>query len=171
MILANPTERTITELWPQAELDTMSRVLKNIVRLDGERAARGEDQQLADGSPPGASEATPSVTDTAADLRRALAGSPAHVLVAEADGRIVGLVIGTFDGWRGNIYRLAVHPGYRGQGIARSLVAAAEERLSSQGAKRITALVEKDHPWAVGFWEAVGYGVDRRIERHVRNLI
>jgi len=115
-------------------------------------------------------DATPGVTDTAADLRRAVADSPAHVLVAEADGRIVGSIIGTFDGWRGNIYRLAVHPGHRRRGIARGLVAAVEKRLTSQGAKRITALVEKDHPWAGGFWEAVGYGVDRRIERHVRNL-
>ena len=55
-------------------------------------------------------EATPGVTDTADDLRRAaddlraIAYSPAHVLVAEVGGRLVGSVIGTFDGWRGNIY-------------------------------------------------------------------
>ena len=116
------------------------------------------------------SDATPSVTDTADDLRRAIADSPAHVLVAEAEGQIVGTIIGTFDGWRGNIYRLIVHPGYRRQGIARRLVAEVERRLSCQGTKRITALVEKDHSWAVSFWETVGYGLDRRIERHVRNL-
>jgi hypothetical protein len=46
-------------------------------------------------------EATPGVTDTADDLRRAIADSPAHVLVAEADEQIVGSIIGTFDGWRG----------------------------------------------------------------------
>ena len=115
-------------------------------------------------------EATPGVTDTADDLRRAVADSPAHVLVAEVGGRIVGSVIGTFDGWRGNIYRLAVHPDYRRQGVARALVAEVEKRLAQQGAKRITALVEKDHPWAMTFWEAVGYRVDERIVRRVRNL-
>ena len=51
-------------------------------------------------------DATPGVTDTAEDLRRAIADSPAHVLVAEVEGRLVGSIIGTFDGWRGNIYRL-----------------------------------------------------------------
>jgi len=115
-------------------------------------------------------EATPGVTDTADDLRRAVTDSPAYVLVAEADGQIIGSIIGTFDGWRGNIYRLVVHPGHRRRGIARKLVAEVEQRLAGQGTKRITALVEKDHPWAVGFWEAVGYGVDHRIARHVRNL-
>jgi ribosomal protein S18 acetylase RimI-like enzyme len=115
-------------------------------------------------------DATPGVTDTADDLRRALAESPAHVLVADVGGRLVGSIIGVFDGWRGNIYRLAVHPGHRRQGIARALVAEVEERLARQGAKRITALVEKDHPGAMTFWEAVGYRVDERVVRRVRNL-
>jgi ribosomal protein S18 acetylase RimI-like enzyme len=115
-------------------------------------------------------DATPGVTDTDDDLRRAIADSPALVLVAEVGGRIVGSVIGTFDGWRGNIYRLAVHPDRRRQGIARALVAEVEAKLARQGARRITALVEKDHPRAMTFWEAVGYRMDERIVRRVRNL-
>jgi len=115
-------------------------------------------------------DATPSVTDNADDLRRALTESAAHVLVAEVDGRIVGSIIGGFDGWRGNIYRLAVHPSHRRQGIARALVGEVEKRLAGQGVKRISALVEKDHPGAMGFWKAAGYGLDQRIARHVRNI-
>jgi hypothetical protein len=49
-------------------------------------------------------DATPGVTDTAEDLRRAITDSAAYVLVAEVGRRVVGSVIGTFDGWRGNIY-------------------------------------------------------------------
>jgi ribosomal protein S18 acetylase RimI-like enzyme len=115
-------------------------------------------------------EATPGVTDNADDLRRAIADSPAHVLVAEVGGHVIGSIIGTFDGWRGNIYRLAVHPEFRRRGVARALVAEVEARLIRQGAKRITALVEKDQPRAMNFWQAVGYYVDERIARRVRTL-
>jgi ribosomal protein S18 acetylase RimI-like enzyme len=115
-------------------------------------------------------DATPSLTDTADDLRRAVSGGPADVLVADVGGSVVGSVIGTFDGWRGNIYRLAIHPGYRRRGVARALVAEAERWLAQKGAKRVTALVEKEHPWATAFWEATGYQADGRIVRHVRNL-
>jgi ribosomal protein S18 acetylase RimI-like enzyme len=114
-------------------------------------------------------EATPGVTDTAEDLRRAVAEGPAFVLVAEVGTGLVGSIIGTFDGWRGNLYRLAVRPDCRRRGIARALVVEVEKKLAGRGAKRITALVEKDHPWAMAFWEAVGYRVDERVVRRVRN--
>ena len=115
-------------------------------------------------------DATPSLTDTPDDLRRAIDESPAHVLLAEVGGHVIGSIIGTFDGWRGNIYRLAVHPDHRRQGVARALLGEVEKRLAEQGAKRITALVEKDQPRAMNFWEAVGYQVDERIVRRVRSL-
>jgi len=117
-----------------------------------------------------AADATPSVTDTADDLCRAITSNSARVLVAEIAPSLVGTIIGTFDGWRGNIYRMAVHPEYRRRGIGRALVAEIDHWLVGQGAKRVTALVEKDHAWATSFWTAVGYGVDQRIARHVRTL-
>ena len=114
--------------------------------------------------------AIPSSTDTEADLHRAIDSSLSQVLLAEGEGQVVGTIIGTFDGWRGNIYRLAVLPVFRRRGIARALVAEVEKRLAQHGAKRVTALVEKDHPEATGFWEAVGYPLDQRLVRHVRSL-
>ena len=115
-------------------------------------------------------EATVSHTDAVEDVRLAASGSTSVVLIAEDEGRIVGSAIGGFDGWRGNIYRLAVHPHHQRQGIARRLVSDLEARLAEMGAKRITALVERDHPWATGFWDAAGYGLDAGMARYVRNL-
>jgi ribosomal protein S18 acetylase RimI-like enzyme len=70
---------------------------------------------------------------------------------------------------RGNLYRLAVLPSYRRRGIARALVAAAEERLAARGALRVSALVEHDHPWAVGFWDSL-YEPDPRMIRYVKKV-
>lgn len=114
--------------------------------------------------------ATVSATDTVEDLRRAVADSPAWVLVAEEGGRLVGSVIGSFDGWRANLYRLVVRPECRRRGIARRLVQEVTRRLAEQGARRVCALVEKDHPLAVGFWSGIGYRLDPRMVRFVRDL-
>lgn len=114
--------------------------------------------------------ATVGVTDTVEDIQVVINHSAAIVLVAEQDGHIVGSVIGAFDGWRGNIYRLAVDPDCRRHGLAHKLVDEVDNRLAGMGVKRITALVEKDHPSAVGFWNSQNYQHDQTIVRYVRNL-
>ena len=111
---------------------------------------------------------SPSITDTVTDILGVIE-SPASVLVAEADQRIVGSLIATFDGWRGNMYRIAVHPDYRRRGIGRTLVQEGERCLTQQGAKRITALVEERYPEAIAFWSRVGYEREPGIARFFRN--
>src|SRR5262245_4752103 len=106
--------------------------------------------------------ATPSVTDTVPDIQRVIAADSALLLLAEIDNRIAGSIIGTFDGWRGHIYRLAVHLEYRRRGLALELVRQIEEWLKLQGARRLIPLVEKDHADAMGFWMAAGYTFDPR---------
>jgi ribosomal protein S18 acetylase RimI-like enzyme len=118
-------------------------------------------------------DATPSPTDTAESLASLLAEPQAVLLVAEAGGGIVGSVIAGWDGWRGNIYRLAVAPEHRRRGIAAALLGAADRWLADRGARRFTALVEHAHPWATGFWDspaANGYARDPRIIRYVKTL-
>ena len=117
-----------------------------------------------------AADATPSVTDSLANVRRVVAGRATVLLVAEMEGAMIGTIIGSFDGWRGHIYRLAVHPAYRRRGIARALAEAAVVCLSRRGAVRITAIVEHEHDWAMHFWNAVGFAEDRRTVRFLRTL-
>jgi ribosomal protein S18 acetylase RimI-like enzyme len=92
------------------------------------------------------------------------------LLVAEVDGRLAGTVIVTWDGWRGNVYRLAVLPDVRRRGLALRLVREGEHRIRARGAVRVTALVLHEEAHAVKFWEAAGYRLDGRIGRYVRML-
>jgi ribosomal protein S18 acetylase RimI-like enzyme len=108
--------------------------------------------------------------DDPAAVERLLERDPGALLVAEADGQVVGVLIAGWDGWRGNVYRLAVLPSHRRQGIARRLVEAGHERLRELGAGRITALVGGEEGAAHGLWRAVGYQRDEFVHRFVRNL-
>src|SRR6185295_7515947 len=103
-------------------------------------------------------------------LRRVVRNPAATFVLAVAAGEMVGTLLGAFDGWRGNMYRLVVHPSWRRQGIARQLVQHVEHTFAEWGVRRITVLIEVDRPWAVEFWTAVGYPRDDHIVRHVGTL-
>lgn len=111
-----------------------------------------------------------STTDRREDVERLVAESPAALLVAERNGEIVGALIAAWDGWRGNMYRLAVREEQRRLGIGLALTRAGEGHLRERGARRVTALVAYDDEVAGGFWESAGYPFDREIGRRVRNL-
>ena len=108
--------------------------------------------------------------DEVEQVRRAVVNPAAVLLLAEAENEIVGTLLGTFDGWRGNMYRLVVHPRRRRQGIGRELVRRVEDVFATWGVRRITALIEVDRPWAAAFWSAIGYPRDEHVVRHVGRL-
>jgi ribosomal protein S18 acetylase RimI-like enzyme len=116
-------------------------------------------------------DAHPSPTDTVHDLARVVAAPHAELLVAvDQRGTVVGSVIATFDGWRGNVYRMAVDPALRRRGLARRLADAAEGWLRAAGAVRLSALVEGDNTIAPVFWESVGFARYEGMRRYSKNL-
>jgi ribosomal protein S18 acetylase RimI-like enzyme len=115
-----------------------------------------------------AAETYPSATDDQEGVDALLAHDAEALLVAEVDGDIVGALIAAWDGWRGNMYRLAVAPAHRRAGLATELVRAGERRLRERGARRVTALIAKEDTAAVALWQAAGYGCDERVDRYVK---
>ena len=108
-------------------------------------------------------EAEPTHTDNAASLQLLLRHDPGSLLVSELDGRVVGTVISGWDGWRGSIYRLVVHPRDRRQGLARQLLSEAESRLTKLGARRMQAITVASDQRAAGFWGTSGW--DEQVDR------
>jgi ribosomal protein S18 acetylase RimI-like enzyme len=79
-------------------------------------------------------------------------------LILAVDGdEIVGTIIAGWDGWRCHLYRLAVDPARRRDGIGRRLIAAAEERFRAFGGSRVDAMVLDDNELAHRIWLACGY--------------
>ncbi|ROR91056.1 GNAT family N-acetyltransferase [Nocardioides aurantiacus] len=92
------------------------------------------------------------------ELRVTLNQASSTLLVAEdGQGGIVGGVLGTFDGRRGWIHRLAVHPDHRRDGLGTALVADIERSLTSRGALRVNLLVMPANGSGLAFWQRLGY--------------
>jgi ribosomal protein S18 acetylase RimI-like enzyme len=112
----------------------------------------------------------PTVTDDRASILRLLAHDSSALLVAEHDNQLIGTLIATWDGWRGSVWRLAVRPDHRREGIARALVVTAEQRLQSLGATRIATFVVTTDDTPTDFWAACGYQAQTHRRRFVKNL-
>ena len=96
-------------------------------------------------------------SDAPQEIEKKLQRDPDLFLVAELDGRLVGTVIGGFDGRRGLVYHLAVAPSERGQGIGSLLMNELEERLRRKGCIRCYLLVTLDNTSAMEYYEARGW--------------
>ena len=95
--------------------------------------------------------------DARRDIERKLASDAGPFLVAEADDNVVGTAMVGYDGHRGWINYLAVHPTHRGQGIGRALMEHAERILSAQGCPKLNLQVRQGNTAAVAFYERLGY--------------
>lgn len=111
-----------------------------------------------------------SVSDDRDGVARLLDRDPEALLLAERGGELLGTVIAGWDGWRCSLYRLAVRPGARRQGIARALVAAAEERFAALGGRRGDAMVLDENERAHHTWRAAGYAPQPQWSRWVKTL-
>jgi ribosomal protein S18 acetylase RimI-like enzyme len=96
-------------------------------------------------------------SDTPAEIEKKLRRDPELFLVAEANGEIIGSVIGGYDGRRGLVYHLAVAPPYRGRGIGSRLMDELESRLRAKGCLKCYLLVTDDNPEAEVYYQQRGW--------------
>ncbi|MEU6927155.1 MULTISPECIES: GNAT family N-acetyltransferase [unclassified Streptomyces] len=111
-----------------------------------------------------------SISDDHDGVTRLISRDPGALLLAERDGRLTGTVIAGFDGWRCSVYRLAVHPACRREGIATALMEAAEQRFLALGGRRADAMVLEANERAHHTWAAGGYHREDRWRRWVKPL-
>src|ERR1041384_8308102 len=96
-------------------------------------------------------------SDTPAAIEKKLGRDPDLFLVAESDGRLIGSVIGGFDGRRGLIYHLAVTASFRGMGIGSCLMDEVEARLRAKGCLKCYLLVTTDNTEVESYYRQLGW--------------
>jgi ribosomal protein S18 acetylase RimI-like enzyme len=84
-------------------------------------------------------------SDSPAEIEKKILRDPDLFLVAECEERLIGSVIGGYDGRRGLIYHLAVSANFRGQGIGSKLMDEVEARLRGKGCLKCYLLVTNDN--------------------------
>ncbi len=91
-------------------------------------------------------------------LNRLHALHPDGFLVAEAEGKIVGYVIGVLRwGATGHILAIATDPPYQRQGIASALMDDIISRLRAKGAKLVRLEVRRSNAGAQQFYLKLGF--------------
>ena len=92
-------------------------------------------------------------SDELDEIRKKHDHDPDLFLVAETAGRLIGTVIGGFDGRRGMVYHLAVDKDFRQQGVGSLLMAELENRLRRKGCIRAFLMVVRENTSAMEFYE------------------
>jgi ribosomal protein S18 acetylase RimI-like enzyme len=96
-------------------------------------------------------------SDTLVEIGKKVTRDPDLFLVAVCQERIIGSVIGGYDGRRGLIYHLAVSAAFRGQGIGSRLMEEVESRLRVKGCLKSYLLVADDNRDVEAYYQKRGW--------------
>ena len=127
------------------------------------RAYREADEQaviaqwnllLSDGAPH---------NDPATAIRKKLAVDRDLFLVAVAEEKVIGTVMGGYDGHRGWIYSVAVDPAHQRRGVGSALLHRVEEALIQRGCPKVNLQVRTSNAEVIAFYRQLGYAVEERV--------
>jgi len=97
-------------------------------------------------------------SDEPEEIQKKLQRDPDLFLVAETRDKLIGTIIGGFDGRRGLIYHLAVDAAFRQQGVGSLLMDEVERRLKAKGCLKCYLMVTVDNDNAMRFYETRHWG-------------
>ncbi|MEL3892400.1 GNAT family N-acetyltransferase [Ferrovibrio sp. MS7] len=102
---------------------------------------------------------------------RALASPRAHLRVMETGGRLAaaGLIFTRADTAAARLYSIAVHPDWRGQGLARRLLTALEQTARKIGADEMRLEVADRNKAALALYRESGYEETGRLRRYYQD--
>ncbi|MEM4160775.1 MAG: GNAT family N-acetyltransferase [Thermoplasmata archaeon] len=97
------------------------------------------------------------------EMKRQMERNPDLFVGAFVDGELVGVGIGSEDGRKGWINRIAVKKKWQRHGIATRLIHEIEQRLRSRGLRIICVLIEAGNESSLSLFQKEGYVLHRDI--------
>jgi len=94
------------------------------------------------------------------DIERKLKIHPELFLVASLPDQIIATVMAGYDGHRGWINYLAVHPQHRRSGIGRQMINEAESRLRRKDCPKVNLQVRSTNREVIQFYKSIGFKID-----------
>ena len=98
--------------------------------------------------------------DPRKDIQRKLKVQREWFLVGCLNGQLIATAMAGYDGHRGWVNYLAVHPESRRTGIGRRLMEEAENQLMEAGCPKINLQVRSTNADVIAFYKAIGYKMD-----------
>ena len=105
------------------------------------------------------------------DIERKLNVQSEMFLVLEIEGSVIGSVMAAYDGHRGVINYLAVHPGYQKKGYGKILMTHVEQELLNKGCPKINLLVRSDNLNIKRFYKSLHYDEQDDVKVFGKRLI
>jgi ribosomal protein S18 acetylase RimI-like enzyme len=97
------------------------------------------------------------------DIKRKSATQEHLFFVAYHGSKLIGTAMAGFDGHRGWVYYVAVHPDYRLKGLGSRLMSKVESGLEDLGCNKLNLQIRSSNAGVRAFYKNLGYNVEDRI--------
>ena len=100
-----------------------------------------------------------SSSDTKEELEKMYNRNPQLFLLGKMKEKVVGVVMGGFDGRRGYLHHLAIDPEYQKKGYGRLMVDNLIKKFRKLGVHKVHLFIEKNNKEVVKFYRNLGWKI------------
>jgi ribosomal protein S18 acetylase RimI-like enzyme len=94
------------------------------------------------------------------DIDRILSDQTGKLFIVRKHNKVLGSVMVGYDGHRGSVYYLSVHPDYQKKSLGRLLMNRSEEYLLTLGCSKLNLMVRTSNIPVIEFYGRLGYEKD-----------
>jgi ribosomal protein S18 acetylase RimI-like enzyme len=96
-------------------------------------------------------------SDTKEEIEKMLNRNPELFLVGRLNHNLIAVVLGGYDGRRGYVHHLAVHPDYQNKGYGKKLMDELMFRFKKMRVHKIHLFIEKYNRSVINFYKKLGW--------------